>query len=245
MQKQNSFNAARGASVPRAVGTPLRPCPPRVSPDLSSTTNTTDTQREEQWVAGGGRCGTCSWAQPQSTCAGAEKKSSGSSPRSPSRSSAGMGSMSCVCGGLWNCSGWEPGPAFHRTGNLPSPPSVGLTHPGHIHQLPAALPSWDQSSVGTGRSPQDLHCVHLSWTVPSAQEQGHPEGAAQGGLGSAQPGQGPAKPPGDELLQDFSIPSPRGSQQPPRTTSSPPSPGGGSSPRAQVGRSGGGCWGSR
>lgn len=113
-----------------------------------------------------------------------------------------------MCVGLWNCSGWEAGPVFHRTGNFSSPPSVGLTHPCHIHQLPPALPSWDQSSVGTGRSPQDLHCVHLSSPVPSPQGQGHPGGAARGGPGSAQPGQGPAKPSGDELLGDFSIPSP-------------------------------------
>lgn len=96
----------------------------------------------------------------------------------------------CVCMGSWNCSGWEPGPVFHRTRSFSSPPRVGLTHPCHIHPLPPALPSWDQSSVGAGRSPQDaaLRCVHLSLTVPSPQEQGHPGGAARGGPGSAQPG---------------------------------------------------------
>lgn len=43
------------------------------------------------------------WAQPQSACAEAEKKSSGSSPRSPSRSSAGhsgIESVSSVC--VWD-----------------------------------------------------------------------------------------------------------------------------------------------
>lgn len=90
------FNAglgARGAGVPGAVGIALRLCPPRVSPALSSTTNSTDTQR-----GAGGRqvrhlllgtvtlTGSCQ-AQPQSACSEAEKNSSGSSPRSPSRSS--------------------------------------------------------------------------------------------------------------------------------------------------------------
>lgn len=110
-------------------------------------------------------------------------------------------------------------PCFHRTGRLSSPPRVGLTHPCHTHQLPPALPSWDQSSEGTGRSPQDaaLCCGHWSWAVPNPQERGgHPGGAARGAPGSAQPGQGPANPSGDELLGDLSIPppSPRGSPQP-------------------------------
>lgn len=161
MQKQNSpFNAGlgvRGARVPQAGGTVLRPLPPG-PPQLSAPPQTPRTRRgRSRWV--GGRCVTCS------------------SALSPS---AGLSHSQPELGLRRNPRAALPGA---RPG-----------HPCHIHQLPLALPSWDWSLVGTGRSPQDaaLHCVHLSSTVPSPQEQGHPGWAVQGGLGSAQPGQEPA-----------------------------------------------------
>lgn len=67
---------------------------PAGTPQLSAPPQTPHT-REKQGVAGLSPPPRHRHPQQQllgSACAGAEKKSSGSSPRSPSRSSAGMGS---------------------------------------------------------------------------------------------------------------------------------------------------------
>lgn len=68
---------------------------PAGTPQLSAPPQTPHTRGEKQGVAGLSPPPRHRHPQQQllgSACAGAEKKSSGSSPRSPSRSSAGMGS---------------------------------------------------------------------------------------------------------------------------------------------------------
>lgn len=92
-ETKEPFNAGLGVRVPGAVGLP------------SSQLHNKHHRHSEREAGGWQVChlllGTVTLssslcAQPQSACAEAEKKSSGSSPRSPSRSSAGHSGMESV-----------------------------------------------------------------------------------------------------------------------------------------------------
>lgn len=158
-------------------------------------------------------------AQQQSAWAGAEKKSSGSSPRSPSRSSAGAEGERKATVGPDVCTGrnhlrvlgtWQDeaasstgrgfqrvSPAGHRAPSPPPrPPRPRPTHPCRSCQLPRAPRARARGSVAAARAPREAAAGRgcPSPAVPSPQGQGGPGGSVQDAPGATQPGQGPAKP---------------------------------------------------